>query len=140
LNKDEERVMAKEFPLDERSFNRFGEFIGLRFTGLDEGKSRCVLEADDRLFNPHGVLHGGTIYSMADTGMGAALYYLLDEDELCTTVENKISYFKSVTSGTLVCDTSVINRTKRIAVLESEIIYENRLVAKANGTFYIYNS
>lgn len=132
--------MAREFPLDEKGFNRFGELIGLEFTGLDEGESRCVLEADDRLFNPHGVLHGGVIYSMADTGMGAALYSLLGEDELCTTVEIKISYFKSVTSGTLVCDTSVINRTKRIAVMESEIKSESGLVAKANGTFYIYNT
>ena len=126
--------------MEKEGFNPFGELIGLRFKGFGDGKSRCVLEADERLYNPHRVLHGGVIYSMADTGMGAALYSFLDEDELCTTIEIKIFYLKAVTSGTLVCDTEVINRTKRIAVLESEIREGEQLVAKANGTFYIFDT
>ena len=109
--------MPKDFPLEEAGFNKFGELIGLHFTESQGGKSQCILEVNERLFNPHGVLHGGVIYSMADTGMGAALYSALDEDELCTTVEIKISYFKAVTSGTLVCETRVVNKTKRISVL-----------------------
>ncbi len=131
--------MSKDFPLNEAGFHKFGELIGLKFTELQEGRSRCVLEVNEKLFNPHGVLHGGVVYSMADTGMGAALYSLLDEDELCTTVEVKISYFKALTDGTLVCDTRVINKTRRIAVLESEIRNDQQLTAKASGTFYIYN-
>lgn len=131
--------MPKDFPKNEKGFNPFGELIGLEFTELGEGTSRCVLEVSDKLLNPHRVLHGGTVYSMADTGMGAALYSLLEEDELCTTVEIKISYFESVVSGTLVCDTRVINRTRRIASVESEIRHEERAVAKASGTFYIYD-
>ncbi len=131
--------MSKDFPLNEAGFHKFGELIGLKFTELQEGRSRCVLEVNEKLFNPHGVLHGGVVYSMADTGMGAALYSLLDEDELCTTVEVKISYFKALTNGTLVCDTKVINKTRRIAVLESEIRNDQQLTAKASGTFYIYN-
>jgi acyl-CoA thioesterase len=132
--------VPKEFPRQSKGFNPFGELIGLTFDEYGDGGSRCSLEVTAELLNPHGVVHGGVIYSMADTGMGAALYSAIDEDELCTTVEIKISYLRPVRSGTLVCDTRVLNRTRKVAVMESEIKSGDELVAKASGTFYIYDS
>ena len=72
-------------------------------------------------------------------GMGAAVYSILDENELCATVEIKISYVSAVKSGHLVCDTRVIDRSRRIATMESEVSRDGELVAKALGTFYIYD-
>ncbi|RJP28318.1 MAG: PaaI family thioesterase [Actinobacteria bacterium] len=133
--------MPKEFPtVSPQGFHPFGELIGLEFTAIGEGRSRCELQVRDELFNPHGVLHGGVVYSMADTGMGGALYSLLEEKELCTTVEIKIAYFAAVKEGKLACDTRVIERRSRIAILESEVTGGDRLVAKALGTFYIYET
>ena len=129
--------MPKRFPLESEGFNPFGELIGLNFFECKEGFSRCSLEVAEKLLNPHKVLHGGVVYSLADTGMGAALYTDLDDDELCATVEIKIAYFAAVTSGTLTCETRVIHRSKRIAVLESEIKNDGRLTAKAMGTFSV---
>jgi uncharacterized protein (TIGR00369 family) len=130
--------MPKPFPPQSKGFNPFGELIGLNFTAFGDGRSRCQLEVREELLNPHRVLHGGVIYSMADTGMGGALYSILKEKELCTTVEIKITYLAAVSSGKLSCDTRVINRRSRIATLESEIENQGQLVAKATGTFYIY--
>jgi acyl-CoA thioesterase len=129
--------MAKRFSANTAGFNPFADLIGLEFTQIGEGASRCELEADERHFNPHGVLHGGVVYSMADTGMGGALYTVLGEGELCATVEIKISYFKAVRSGRLFCDTRIINKGKRVASLESEIRNNHELVAKATGTYAI---
>ncbi|GAG09908.1 unnamed protein product, partial [marine sediment metagenome] len=126
--------MPKKFPLESAKFNPFGELIGLNFSECSKGYSRCSLEVAEKLLNPHKVLHGGVVYSLADTGMGAALYSELAEDELCATVEIKIAYFAAVTSGTLTCETKVIHRSKRIAALESEIRNDGRLTAKAMGT------
>jgi len=130
--------VAKEFPLETKGFNPFGELIGIKFTKCEIGFSRCILDMDNKLNNPHGVLHGGAMYSMADTGMGAALYGCLKNDELCTTVEIKIMYFAPVTQGTITCDTKLVHKTRRIATLESDIYWEEKLLAKAVGTFYIY--
>ncbi len=130
--------MPKKFPPQSKGFNPFGELIGLDFSGYGDGRSRCQLEVREELLNPHGVLHGGVIYSMADTGMGGALYSILVEGELCTTVEIKITYLAAVTSGKLTCDTRVISRRSRIAILESEVENEGQAVARAMGTFYIY--
>lgn len=132
--------MPKKFPLDQKGFNPFGELIGLKFTKCEEGHSQCVLEISEHLINPHRVLHGGVIYSMADTGMGAALYSFLEDDELCTTVEIKIAYFAPVTSGFLTCNTKLIHKSKKIASLESEVHKGGQLIAKATGTFYIYKT
>ncbi len=130
--------MAKEFPKNRKGFNPFGDFVGLTFTKADKGYSQCVLEVDAKLLNPHRTVHGGVTYTMADSGMGAALYSCIDDDELCSTIETKIVYFKSVASGTLVCDTRVIHISKRIATLESEIGHDGGLIAKALGTWSIY--
>jgi len=130
--------MPKKFPQKLEGFDPFGELIGLTFTKLENGYSQCVLEVNGKLLNPHKVLHGGVTYSMADTGMGAALYTCIDEDELCATIETKIVYFKPVTSGRLTCDTRVVHRSKRIATLESEIKDDRQLIAKAIGTFSVF--
>ena len=134
----EEISMLKKMPQELEGFNPFGDLIGLAFTRMDKGCSQCVLEVDEKLLNPFRILHGGATYTMADTGMGAALLYCIGDDELCSTIEIKIVYFKSVKSGTLTCDTKVIHKGKRIATLESEIKHEGHLVAKALGTWSIY--
>ncbi|MFX0177173.1 MAG: PaaI family thioesterase [Candidatus Hodarchaeota archaeon] len=130
--------MSKPFPLKIKGFHKFGDLIGLEFSKFEKGFSQCILKVNENHFNPHNVVHGGVLYSMADTGMGAALYSFLEKEELCATIEIKISYFKSVKEGTLICDTKVIHKGRSIGVLESEIRNDDTLVAKANGTFSIF--
>jgi acyl-CoA thioesterase len=130
--------MAKKFPAELEGFDPFGDLIGLTFTRCENGFSQCLIKVSEKLLNPHKTLHGGVAYSMADTGMGAALYTRMDEGELCATIEIKIVYFKAVTSGKLTCDTKLIHRSKKIAALESEIKLGEQLVAKALGTFSIF--
>jgi acyl-CoA thioesterase len=75
---------------------------------------------------------------MADTGMGGALYSIMEPDELCASIEINMVYFRAVISGALTCDTRVIHRGKRIATLESEVYNDGSLIAKALGTFSIF--
>ena len=130
--------MTKRFPLQSKGFNPFCELIGLDFSAFGEGHSRCVLTVDERLMNPHKVLHGAVVYAMADTGMGGALYPSLESEEMCATIEIKISYIRAVTVGTLTCDSKLIERRRKVAFLESEITNDGRLVALATGTFSIF--
>jgi len=120
------------------SFHPFADLIGLAFDEVGPDTSTCSLEIDDRLLNPHHVAHGGVLYSMADTGMGGALYPSLAEGELCATIEIKIAYFRPVKAGRLVCRSQVTHRGKRTAHLESEIRCDDQLLAKATGSFAIF--
>ena len=116
----------------------FVKLIGLEETRREAGLSASRLEVHADLLNPHGTLHGGVMYSMADNGMGAALYTLLEEAESCATIEITMAYIAAVTAGTLTCETRVINKGRRVALLESEIRNGERLVAKAMGSFAIF--
>ena len=116
----------------------FADLIGLVFESVHQGRSLCRIEVDDKLMNPHGVVHGSIMSALADTGMGGALYPLLAENESCATVEIKISYFKPVREGTLECTTQLLHKGKTVASLESEIFSNDKLVAKASGTYSIF--
>jgi acyl-CoA thioesterase len=129
--------MSKETDSKPRELGPFATLIGLSFTAKANGHSQCVLTVSDNLFNPNGVLHGGVVYAMADTGMGGALHSSLADDETCATIEINIIYLKAVTAGVLTCDTSLIHRGRNIGVLESNVENEGQLVARALGTFSI---
>jgi acyl-CoA thioesterase len=132
--------MPEKVPDTIEGFDLFGDHIGLTFTRWEKGYSQCVLDVRNELLNPHRTLHGGATYTMADSGMGAALYAAIDDDELCATIEIKIVYFEPVKTGRLTCDTRLVHRGTRIATLESQISQDGRLIAKAMGTWSIFKA
>ena len=130
--------MPKGFPMAAKGFSPFRDLVGVTFTKVENGYSHCILEVDKKLLNPGGIVHGGALYTLADSGMGAALFSFVDENELFLTIETSTFYFKAVSSGTLACESRVVHKGKRIAVVEAEIKNGEQLVAKAVGTFSIY--
>lgn len=116
----------------------YADLIGFEITSQTPGESRLELTIRDELLNPHHVVHGGVFYSLADTGMGAALYPMLDGGEICATINCCISYFKSVTSGKIICLSKVTNKRKTVATMESELWRDTDLIAKAHGQFSIF--
>ncbi len=121
-----------------RFVHPFADLIGLRFEEQTKGTSVCALTVTENLFNPQNVVHGAVLCSLADTGMGGALYPLLLQGQLCATVEIKIAYFKPVRDGRVVCRSKVVHHGKRVASLESEVFNRAVLVAKATGTYAVF--
>ena len=116
----------------------FAELLGFEVESRGDGASRLTLAVGPRHFNPHGLVHGAVLYALADTGMGAALTSVLGADELCTTIEIKINYFRPWKSGLLACTTRVIHRGRTTAALQSALHDgEGRHLAQASGTFAI---
>ena len=70
----------------------FADLVGLKIDTHNDGTSTCSVEVSEKLLNPHRVVHGAVIFSLADTGMGAALYPSLLEEQICATIEIKINY------------------------------------------------
>lgn len=120
------------------TFHPFADLIGLKIQYAGENESVCSLTIKEDLYNPHKTVHGGVLYSLADTGMGSALYPTLAEGEICATVEIKINYFRPALEGEITCTSTLVNRGKKIANLDSMIMLGDKLIAKANGTFAIY--
>jgi acyl-CoA thioesterase len=119
----------------------FADLLGMRAKSIGEGRARFELAVDARLLNPNGVLHGGAIYSLADSAMGAALFSQLEPGETCVTLEIKMQYLVAVTGGAIAAEAAVVERSKRIGVLEAKVYGDGeRMVALATGTFYIQSA
>ena len=118
--------------------NPFGQLIGWRLLPRGGGSSRYELDVTPQHLNPNGVLHGGVIFSLADNGMGAALTSLLEEGEQCASIAVNIAFLRAVTAGTLICDTRTVQKGRTVAFLESEIRNGEQVVARAQGTFSIF--
>lgn len=116
----------------------FAELIGLQVDATYHHASDCSLTIKKQLTNPHGVAHGAALYAMADTGMGAALAPSLEKGQICATIEIKFNYYKAIREGTVRCHTTVLNRGKRIANLESRLTMGEDLIASANGSYAIF--
>ena len=121
-------------------YSLFRELVGVVFTEIESGYSKSVLEVSEKLFNAGGFLHGGVAYTLADSGMGVALWASLGEDEVCSTIESKIVYFKAVSSGALTCEARLVQRSSNFAVMECEIKNDGKLAAKAIATFSVFKS
>ncbi len=128
--------MPKEFPKPE-NYSPFTKMLGLSYPVLKNGSAQATLEIGERLINNYGTAHGGVIYSLTDVAMGAALWTTLNEDEICKTVEVKITYLKPAISGTLICDAEVVNKTKKIGTLKAEVTNDGQVIAKTTGKFHI---
>jgi len=117
----------------------FGARIGIEMTERGHERSVARIDAIEPMhLNPHGTVHGGVLYTMADQGMGAAVYSVLDESESCATIEVKMAYIAAAREGDLVCETRLVSKGRRVAFLESEVTNNGRLVAKAMGSFAIF--
>jgi acyl-CoA thioesterase len=114
------------------------QLLGIRRKRMGKGRSRFTLTVRPQHMNPHGIVHGGVVYSLVDYAMGGALTSRLEPGERCATLEVKINYLGAVSGGSLRADARVIGRTKRIGVLEATVHANgNRLIALATGSFYI---
>lgn len=122
------------------SAHPFADLLGLSVDSKQSGKSTCSIAFTERLLNPNNVVHGGVIYSMADTGMGGALMSLLGDGQLCATIEIKMMYLKPAGHHDLVCNTQVIKQGRRVAILESEVLSGGELIAKATGSFAVFET
>jgi acyl-CoA thioesterase len=117
---------------------RFIEHVGVEFHESGPGTSIATLQVEVHHFNTVGVVHGGAIFTLADTGMAAALIPDLKEGESCATSNLTINYFRPVLSGPIVCTSRIVNRGRTLANIEGECHVGGKLVARANGTWAVF--
>jgi len=122
------------------SIGPLGELLHIENLGVDQerGRARYRLAVAPELLNPHGVLHGGAVYTMIDYSMGGLTAKTLPDGQICATIEIKVSYLTGVRDGTLTCDTRVIKQGKNVVFLESSVSDDaGELVATATGSFAV---
>jgi len=126
--------------------NRPDDFISARhrelgMRPLQFGPGTSVWEWDatrEQVLNPFGYISGGYLTVFADELLGSAIGSVLDEGELATTAELKISFLKPVAKGLVRGEGKVLRKGKRVAFVEATIKnVRDEIVATVSSTWTI---
>jgi len=116
---------------------RFIDHVGLEIVDRRVGEAVCRLRIEPRHLNTAGLVHGGVAYTLADTAMGVAVMTGLHAGERCSTIEIKMSYFRTVRAGVMDCSAQVLHRGRSVVALEASVHADGSLVAKAMGHYAV---
>lgn len=118
--------------------NPFWSFLGMELSDVRKGYARVRLPMKEELLQSLGVVHGGAIFSPADSAGAMSVLGMLDKDEYCITLEMKINYVKSFERGAIIAEGRIVSKGNRIAVSQVNIVSdEGDTIAQALGTFMI---
>ena len=116
----------------------FAELVGFEVFPESDGTGKAQLIVSERHLNPNGVVHGGALFTLVDTAMGASLMQRLDYGEICATLQISMNFLRPVVSGGVVeCEAKVVNKGRRFANVRGELYVQEKLVGTADGNFAI---
>jgi uncharacterized protein (TIGR00369 family) len=108
--------------------------MGIELLDAGEGWVKMKIIFRPELMQPI-TMHGGAIYSLADSAAAHALMTMILPDQRPTTVEQRINFLKAVKDQDLYCEARIVNLGKTLAYAEATIITEGgALVAKSTAT------
>lgn len=105
----------------------------------------ATIEIGEQHGQHNDVLHGGVLYSLADTLGGYLIWKNIDLGKLVTTIEMKINYLSPVPiKGTAKANAKIKHLGKRTGVVIIDLFHVNenseKLVATALGTYQIISN
>lgn len=121
-----------------KSNSPFWQLIDMDLVDVKKGYAKTKIPYSNKLFNANGVIHGGVIFSAADTAVGVALVGMVDRNDMLTTIEMKINYLKPFKGGEIFAEARIIHKGSQTAIGDVDIRDSNgNLVAKAISTYAI---
>ena len=112
--------------------NLFNKQNGITVTAAGDGKAQGVLEVSPSSMNPHGMVHGGCLYTLADTVAGSAVATSCGGP--CVTVSGTLEFLRPATGATIHCEASAKKLGSTICTMQVELTNQNHKVV-ATGTF-----
>lgn len=132
---------SEEAMLKTASKASFFQLLGLSIEKIEGGSGSVRISVDERLMHPYMIVHGGVIFTLADTAMSMALMSLIPPGTPFGTIEAKINYLRPVKEGDLIAEATIVHEGRSTAVLEAtiynEVNGERTMIARALGTFHI---
>jgi acyl-CoA thioesterase len=115
--------------------------LGMKIERSEDGIGLVRIQVDERLMHPQQMVHGGVIFTIADTAMSMALRSMIPTGTPFGTIEAKINYMLPASAGELLAEGKVIHLGGSTAVIEATVYNivaeQQRSIAKILGTFYI---
>jgi uncharacterized protein (TIGR00369 family) len=118
--------------------NPFWSLLGMELMDVKKGWAQVRLPFNDNLTNAVGLVHGGAIFSPADSAVGMALVGLIGRDENISTLEMKINYLKPVKKSAIIAEAKIVHKGSQTAIGDVDVRDENdALIAKGLATYAI---
>ena len=119
--------------------NPFWSLLGMELVEVKKGWAQIKLPFNEKLTNAVGLMHGGAIFSPADSAVGMALIGLINRDQNISTLEMKINYLKPVRGSAIVAEAKIVHKGTQTAIGDVEVRDENdALIAKGLATYAIF--
>ena len=119
--------------------NPFWALLGMELLEIKKGWAIVRLPVEDKLTNAIGLVHGGAIFSAADSAVGIALVGMTNRNENISTLEMKINYMKPVKGREIMAEAKIIHRGSQTAIGDVEVRDEDRnLISKGLATYAIF--
>ena len=129
---------TERFMQDRHNFGIL-HLLGMKIISAESGIGRVGITVDERLMHPQQIVHGGVIFTLADTAMSMALLPLLPPGTRFGTIEAKINFMLPVRTGELLAEGTVVHMGRSTAVTEATVFNivdgEQRAISKVLGTF-----
>ncbi len=103
---------------------------------IPDGERCCTrVKVEPRHHNPYGIVHGGLLYTMADTAAGYTARKLTKSP---VTLNSDFHCISNVPSGVLTTRTEIVKAGKHILLLRVRVLAEEETLL-AEGTFTYYS-
>jgi uncharacterized protein (TIGR00369 family) len=125
--------IAKPFPNE----IPFLSELGVEFLGMADGRAQVALTLEPRHMNSWHVTHGGVVMTLLDVVMSMAGRSLDPEARGGVTIEMKTSFMEpgGKAGSRIVAKGHAFHRSTTMCFCEGELWNDDRMVAKAMGTF-----
>ena len=122
---------------DRCKLNPYVRFLGIELLKIEDGIVEAVMPLTDEQKQYSGVSHGGVLAAFADTIAGFAAYTNTPLEKDVLTAEMKISFLRAAWGKSLRAKGYSIKSGRKVHFCECEIYCDEKLVAKASGTFCV---
>jgi len=114
--------------------HQFSYENGITITWLEPGLARGELKVGEDSVNPHGQVHGGALYTLADTTAGCCA---CSKGGSCVTASSSMEFLRPALSGTIACAATPKKLGKNLSVIQVELKNDQDVVV-ATGTFTFF--
>lgn len=129
----EERSLTESFKEVNRS-NPFVQLIGAEIVEVLPDRARLRLAIRPETLNPHGLVHGGALFTLADNAAGCAAS---TDGRAYVTQGGDIHFLRTQAAGTVTAEARVAHRGRSTVLVEVSLFgEEDRLMAAASFTYF----
>lgn len=112
----------------------FLQHNNLEITEIKPGYAKIELHVDPKVLNPYGIVHGGILFSMADTAAGTAC---LASGRECVTLNSSINFIKPGHGKKIIGIAQEISSGRSTCIYDVSLYNEDHtLISRSTFTMY----